>query len=580
MSGRLVSSGIRLPKHVAGDGRLNLMKISLSSHAQRQALQRIYTQRSQHRQFHVSPSQAAKSRFDSPKSEKDESRFAAAKSKKNTPKSTPEPNAAQDQEEPRVTRKEVKRERTKILLEQREQRIRELEAQEKERLEQEKQEEERAEQERQELKRLVKEQLGLETENPAKEEKSRSEQSSNVVRNIFFSGVASAGALVLWEMWRFAYSTEPLNDQKFSPFEIVDRQQVSPTAFIVTVKPVVSRLGGLASQWKLAWLETLQHKLAREGTWAVEIKQPELQVARDYTPLPELDVLSATNEYDTRGRIELFQLLKGLFSPQQSFPTFKFLIRRTEGGEVSSWLSRRKVGDTIELRGPHQSFNVVARAGYKEAEEPKRVVFLAGGTGIAPALQAAGSLFREHGQTLKKMPQFDIIWANRSKEDIKTDNPVIELLEKLKEMSRGKINYVCVVDEEGRFITANDIVAKTQITPPRKSWFWNSSKAESTPSKEDVNCYYHSSKHLITSAGEDYEKVDGENPRRQCACPVGRPSFKNLLMVSGPEGFNNYFAGPKYWADGKERQGPVGGVIGELAKKYPSLASDWLVLKL
>ena len=51
-------------------------------------------------------------------------------------------------------------------------------------------------------------------------------------------------------------------------------------------------------------------------------------------------------------------------------------------------------------------------------------------------------------------------------------------------------------------------------------------------------------------------------------------------MVSGPEGFVKHLAGAKVWGAGKEMQGPVKGVIGELKKQNPSLGEDWLVLKM
>ncbi len=51
-------------------------------------------------------------------------------------------------------------------------------------------------------------------------------------------------------------------------------------------------------------------------------------------------------------------------------------------------------------------------------------------------------------------------------------------------------------------------------------------------------------------------------------------------MVSGPDGFISTFAGPKRWADGKELQGSVGGVLGHLIAGNPGFWRDWLVLKL
>lgn len=41
-------------------------------------------------------------------------------------------------------------------------------------------------------------------------------------------------------------------------------------------------------------------------------------------------------------------------------------------------------------------------------------------------------------------------------------------------------------------------------------------------------------------------------------------SDRRLLIISGPEGFVNYFAGPKVWRGGEEVQGPLSGLLGRL----------------
>lgn len=51
-------------------------------------------------------------------------------------------------------------------------------------------------------------------------------------------------------------------------------------------------------------------------------------------------------------------------------------------------------------------------------------------------------------------------------------------------------------------------------------------------------------------------------------------SPRNMILVSGPEGFIGYMAGPKLWAQGMELQGPLDGIIRELNLK------DWAVWKL
>jgi len=47
-----------------------------------------------------------------------------------------------------------------------------------------------------------------------------------------------------------------------------------------------------------------------------------------------------------------------------------------------------------------------------------------------------------------------------------------------------------------------------------------------------------------------------------------------LLFVSGPEGFVNYWAGPKQWANGREIQGPLGGILSSFDLR------GWKVVKL
>lgn len=52
------------------------------------------------------------------------------------------------------------------------------------------------------------------------------------------------------------------------------------------------------------------------------------------------------------------------------------------------------------------------------------------------------------------------------------------------------------------------------------------------------------------------------------AHPSGSRFPKNkMILVSGPEGFINYMAGPKLWAQGTEVQGPLRGIISELDLK-------------
>lgn len=157
----------------------------------------------------------------------------------------------------------------------------------------------------------------------------------------------------------------------FTPFTITKREEISPTSIILTVRPrLVPR--DFEDPYKLCW---------EAGTWSVEVKQPQLMIAREYTPLPP-------KLQDNNGEL-------------------RFLIRKEHKGEVSGYLHNLHVGDTIELRGP--------KSGIQLPDEVTNVVFLAGGTGIAPALQVVHTLLER--KSVRTPPKIHIIWANRRRED-------------------------------------------------------------------------------------------------------------------------------------------------------------------
>ncbi|ESA42473.1 hypothetical protein GE21DRAFT_7389 [Neurospora crassa] len=404
-------------------------------------------------------------------------------------------------------------------------------------------------------------------------------------------------------------SPPSLNPTSFVPYTIVEREQVSSTAFIITVEPFdpLHRLMG-GSEKKKKNARKNANKLRNElqeawhhGLWCVEIKQPQLQVARDYTPLPP--PVGQEREEMQRGRL-------------------RFLIRKMEGGEVSSYLSKLQVGDKVELRGPHLGFDVARRLGSSSLESSNssghgggkeqggRVVFLAGGTGIAPALQVARRLYgpvyekrngkkeEEEWKEIEDMPaippKMTIVWANRFREDC-PDCEDLEALRKrgylppslnnakntaagglmpylqdIKAHHPEQFNYACTVDTEKKFIDAKTILdAVVSTTPNPKS---PSSTTSLTKSTTNPSCPFHSSSALINvSDRQDHEA------RCKCASPA---NGKNLLMVSGPDGFIARFAGPKAWSEGLERQGHVAGVAGELMKKGKVNKEEWMVLKL
>ena len=149
----------------------------------------------------------------------------------------------------------------------------------------------------------------------------------------------------------------------FIKYTLSDKQEVSSTSSILTLKPTGS-----------SEIQTDYETFERAIT-SVQFKQPQLQIARSYTLLPRMS---------GQDRDEL-----------------SFFIRKEQNGEVSSYLHNLPIGSEVELRG--------LCADYILPKKVDRVLFLAGGTGIVPALQIVKELVWEADTR--------ILWANRRRED-------------------------------------------------------------------------------------------------------------------------------------------------------------------
>ncbi|ATZ56362.1 Bccyc2 [Botrytis cinerea B05.10] len=311
-----------------------------------------------------------------------------------------------------------------------------------------------------------------------------------LITEIVFLGSLTLGIVTGFE----PTDSSPFDSPRFTKFSIVSEETVSSTSKVLTIKPKKStKSDPYAEYWE-------------KGLWSVEFKQPLLQIARSYTPLPP-------DENSTNSEL-------------------RFLIRKEPNGEMSNYLFRLQADSEIELRGPHVEFDM--------PENVEEVVFLAGGTGIAPAMQVAHNLLKAR-KSDGKLPRICIVWANRRREDcvggerytpgsksdiLNVKGSVVQQLQGMQQKYPENLQVNYVVDEEGTFINQKII---SQATQPSSA----------------------------SGSG-----------------PVAKNIDSKLLFVSGPEGFINYFAGPKRWRNGKQEQGEVGGVLGYMGIK------DWKVFKL
>ncbi|KAF2826134.1 hypothetical protein CC86DRAFT_406431 [Ophiobolus disseminans] len=312
-------------------------------------------------------------------------------------------------------------------------------------------------------------------------------------------------------------SDASLNPHTFTPYTLVEKQTVSPTSAIFTVQ---NRDGkpepdSVREVWK-------------RSVWSVQIKQPQLQIARAYTPLPP------TSDSHKKGHDEPADI--------------RLLIRQEHGGEVSTYIHRLPEETVIELRGPNTELEL--------PHDIKEIIFLAGGTGIAPAMQVAQALGRRTGSKLH------ILWANRRRDE-------------------------CIGG-------VSDDIAQNTLAQTRKGW-WQSLIGSDEPAQERlVDEHSGQTKGVMVQELDNLKErskagtrglsvqyyVDEENSFIQPADlqrKINRaPEEKGsrLIMVSGPDGFIEHWAGRKKWDGGRETQGPLGGVLGKME------LGDWRVFKL
>lgn len=301
------------------------------------------------------------------------------------------------------------------------------------------------------------------------------------------------------------YRSRILNPVNFAPFILKKRDKISSTSSILHLKslPKGQNTDTVDEAWQI-------------GVWSVQAMQPELQIARSYTPLPPLEDAE----------------------PEE----LRLFVRKEPQGEVSSMLHRINRGTLVHLRGPQIEYRVP-----HDADE---VVFLAGGTGIAPALQVAHILYNHRTSASGDGPKMRILWANRKREDSyleKGSRP----LEQVQPVSAPEPLFPDAVNRRAPDPLLDQsqtaLVAELESLKTRYS-----GKVEIDYLVDEENTYI-TQKLLgdrLSAISRKPDSVDQDHDAR-----------RRLLLVSGPEGFVDYYAGRKGMKGGKETQGPLGGIL-------------------
>lgn len=343
---------------------------------------------------------------------------------------------------------------------------------------------------------------------------------SRIAHVVTFVGAAISAVSIVYVVSFFNEQPGEISDHRsldertFSPFKLGSKERVTSTSSIFSLLP--EGFASNSDQYEQAW---------GQGVWSVKVKQPQIQIERAYTPLPPT-------------------FSKGYDPKENCSNLLRFLIRH-ERGEVSTYLDRLPLGAQVELRGPSIEYRV--------PENVDEVLFLAGGTGIAPALQVAHTLFRVRAGRDEKLPKLQILWANRKREDCvggtgdfpkrstsmlgfgnknlsdpvesSSLNPLVKELNTLKAKFPDNISISYFVDEEHTAI--DDGILK---------------------------------RYLSGAAAKQHSNTTQRNADSQS---MGKQQ-KKVIIISGPDGFVDYLAGPKRSLLGSEVEGVLGGRLAAL----------------
>lgn len=306
------------------------------------------------------------------------------------------------------------------------------------------------------------------------------------IYTVLFGGLSSAAA---YSYFNADQEPQTLNATSFTPFQLLARETVSSTSSILTLRSRQS-------------LAEIIGRFAHPVVWSLEVKQPQLQIARSYTPLPPLP------------------------SADRNDRELRFLVRREAKGEVSNYLHGLPIDADIGLRGPADD--------YVLPDDVDQVVFLAGGTGIAPALQVAHSL--------RHKARIAILWASRRREECSggpRDHPDVS------SWSQFLSIWGAPRAQKAESVALHPIVHHLQ--------------ALQAVSSNDLEVEYY----VDEEASYITPKRLSQLLRTKHASQETQPGSK-IVIISGPEGFINHWAGPKIWTNGRQVQGPLGGQLGKM----------------
>ncbi|GEQ68789.1 hypothetical protein JCM33374_g2458 [Metschnikowia sp. JCM 33374] len=415
---------------------------------------------------------------------------------------------------------------------------------------------------------------------------------TSVMPKLLVFGAVIWGAYVV-KVWYYASdddaeSSELLDPKTFHKFVVTHKHQIDRDHFLVEVKPKYNN-------WQYSYYAHYDNKSIWNGDkmWSVEVKQPDIMVVRSYTPLP---LYFMKSENTRSGKKEpLLRVIENDCEDHDKGGTMTFYIKKYDDGEVSRYIVNKKVGEELELRGPHVEYKfphhplnaLHERPIFRDlpsqveaetlVESVKRehnvpdydnLDFYGAGTGIAPILQVLFSRNPYRGFV-------NVHYSAKSDSELDPFKRFLFFLEKL-----DRIKLINHIDEFPRsMLSAKDMHkpnVRNYISGLREETEGRdiSSGIDADAQKEKTGS--EAEKFKLRMSILDAAETPGEKPSN---VPIERaPWYKNALeqarvtslrqkpdaalaLVCGPDGYVDYVAGGKDLATGE--QGPVKGLLGE-----------------
>jgi NAD(P)H-flavin reductase len=382
---------------------------------------------------------------------------------------------------------------------------------------------------------------------------------------------------------------ETLSPTSFTRFTILSRETVSPNSYILTLSPEKP-----SSSPDLPYSTPSSPWNTR--LWAVEIRQPQLQIVRHYTPLP----------------------------PRPDVPedrkTLRLLIRTVPRGEVSNYLAKMPIGEAVDVRLEESFYDFADEDSMRNAtpestetsisakksspmdkkSQTRDVVLLAGGTGVATALQAIHALHSAHPSE-ENLPKITVFWSVRSRDDIQTSptpnqtsSPTSWFFWTQKAKSSQQLTATL---ENPTEITRH---LQSLQSSPLSSPLHENFKIYTTVDDEQTSVSYSTLKSAIKAHTPEitpHPKVTSEplytgslGPQswhlfRTRALQASSSPAQRILIASGPDGFVEKYAGHVLLHRVNSASGSLsfvfrrhGGTFVKLLKEDGDMAASWSIV--